>query len=47
MAIHKCKHPACACHVQTTEFCSESCRQASRDVSKNPICDCNHPDCER
>ncbi len=48
MDVHTCKHPACSCQVTGgNPFCSQHCREASKDVATHNTCDCKHPQCAR
>ncbi len=48
MDVHTCKHPACSCQVTGgSPFCSQHCREASKDVATHNTCDCKHPQCAR
>jgi len=46
MEVQTCNHPACSCQLTGgKEFCSDNCRDASKDVATNNTCHCNHPQC--
>ena len=46
MEVQTCNHPACSCQLTDgKEFCTDNCREASKDVATNNTCHCEHAQC--
>lgn len=46
MEVRTCNLPACSCQLTGgTKFCSDECREASKDVATHDTCKCQHAQC--